>query len=95
MIRLFTADLLKEVIKGLKEKEQNSETKIYTLLYEKEYEILERLGDIDMTGSLEEFKERLGNQCIYFYDKSEHDLMVKKAKLFDQFIEKIKSENIM
>ena len=66
---------------------------IIKLQYQKELEVLRRLQVelCDMTGDLDDVKNRLEDKCIYFMDPDEFNVMKAKASKYD-YIKKIMEE---
>lgn len=86
MMQWMTEHLLKCEIDKLSSKEGLDERECFLLMQcQKELEVLKRLKieGIDTRGNVEDVKERLRGNSIYFINKAEYDSMYQKSVLFD------------
>ena len=82
---LMSTKFLKAEIEKLSERALDDNEKLLKSLYEKELAVLERLDIelVDITGTPDEVKKRLGNNAVYFLPKGEFEQMRDKANRFD------------
>lgn len=84
-MQLFSEKLLEREIKRLEEQGRPEEQEIIYYLCKKELAVISKLkiNKIDMRGEIEEMKERIENQALYFMDAGEFEAMEEKARKYD------------
>lgn len=91
-MRFVTEHLLEEAIKQLEENNLKDNKLLYNLC-KKELAVIQKLkiNGIDMTGTIDEFNERIEKQAIYFMQPQEFEQMEEKARKYDKICRLINS----
>lgn len=85
-MQLISEKLLEREIKHLEEQGRPEESEILYHQCKKELAVIEKLkiNKIDMRCEIEEFKERIEKQAVYFMDAKEFEEMKEKAGKYDK-----------
>lgn len=84
-MQLISEKLLEQEIKRIEEEGVNEQNELLYFLCRKELAVIEKLkiNKIDMRGEIEETKERIERQALYFMDAGEFEAMEEKARKYD------------
>lgn len=93
-MQFISEHLLEETIKQLEEENNLKDNKLLYNLCKKELTVIQKLkiNGIDMTGTTNEFNERIGKQSIYFMQPQEFEQMEEKARKYDEICKFINSK---
>lgn len=92
-MKFVTEHLLEEAIKQLEEENNLKGNKLLYNLCKKELAVIQKLkiNGIDMTGTTNEFNERIKKQEIYLMQPQEFEQMEEKARKYDKICRLINS----
>lgn len=93
-MQFISEHLLEETIRQLEEESNLKSNKLLYNLCKKELAVIQKLkiNGIDMTGTTNEFNERIEKQAIYFMQPQEFEAMEEKARKYDEICRLINSK---